>query len=584
MSTTTGDFRMSNVFSASKKLRLDGIQNLVTGMGTESYDQSMGMQLFSRPTLNQQQQSKLLKYGFLRKLVSKLPKAATSRWGNTTIIDGKADVLTSITTALDKIKIVIPGELPITGVRKAFYHALFNAFLTGNGAIVIHTVPKKNEILDLSQPLDLGNLKQIRKLVVLDRWQIQPILNQDLEEVMFFQTLMGGASRIHSSRVLWFDGEKLDSWGRMQNQGCDESILEGIYEVFMNYAGGIQGASRMLQDFDVLDIAIKGLWEMSEDQAKVMLTRAQQNTQMQSIYRARIRDMDDESLTHSTRSVGGYSDLLETLKKWMMANTEYPPAILFGEFSSGIGASGQSQEERTLWNETIADLQESRMTHQMTGRHVDAPGLLDILCACTDGPTKGKTPEGLGWAWNPLYTPTPTEQADLETNRAQMAMTLAGGDPDFLPQYIGSAYGGNVYNPIITLTPEYKKKIADAAALVPPPTPPAPQTDEYGNPVGTQYDDDPNAAQEQQTDSDDDPIDLKVRDAVKRGLKLQPLDGVPWDGKLFPPYLKEFSEGADLPADKLNEWRTFWRDPKPNRHIDRLLHGGNWGKIWCNRP
>ena len=60
---------MSNVFSAAQKLRLDGIQNLVTGMGVEAYDQSMGMQLFSRPILNQQQQSKLLKYGFLRKLV-----------------------------------------------------------------------------------------------------------------------------------------------------------------------------------------------------------------------------------------------------------------------------------------------------------------------------------------------------------------------------------------------------------------------------------------------------------------------------------------------------------------------------------
>ena len=568
---------MSNVFSAAQKLRLDGIQNLVTGMGVEAYDQSMGMQLFSRPILNQQQQSKLLKYGFLRKLVCKLPKAATSRWGNATIVDGNADVLTAIETAIDKIKVIIPGELPVTGVRKAFYHALFNAFLSGNGAIVIHTIPKKNEILDLSQPIDLKNLKQIRKLVVLDRWQIQPVLTQDLEEVIYFQTLMGGASRIHSSRVLWFDGEKLDSWGRMQNQGCDESILEGIYEVFMQYAGGIQGAARMLQDFDVLDIAIKGLWDMTEDQAKLMLTRAQQNTQMQSIYRARIRDMEDESLTHSTRSVGGYSDILETLKKWMMANTEYPPAILFGEFSSGIGASGQSQEERTLWNETISDLQESRMTHQLIGRHESAPGLLDILCACSEGPTKGKTPDGLGWAWNALYTPTPTEQADLEMNRAQMAMTIAGGDPAFLPQYILSAYGGSDFNPIITLTPEYKKQVADAAALIPPPAPPDPQTDEYGNPVGTQYDDDSG----QQNDSADDAIDLKVREAVNRGIKQHKDTNA---AGTLDRYLQDFADGSPLASDKMTEWRSFWRDPKPKPASDRLLHGGRWGKLWCNRP
>jgi len=578
---------MSNVFSAEQQQRFDGIQNLVTGMGVAAYDQTMGMEIINRPPLNQQQQSAFLKSGFLHKLICKLPKAATSKWGNTTIVDGDADVLTSITTALDKIKVVVPGELPTTGVRKAFYHALFNAFLTGNGAIVIHTVPKKDEVLDLSQPIDLKNLKQIRKLVVLDRWQIQPLMSQDLEEVTYFQSMLNGASRIHSSRVLWFEGEKLDAWGRMQNQGCDMSILESIKEPYMQYAASLQGAARMMIDFDVIDIAIEGLWSMTEDQARVMLTRAQQNIQMQSIYRARIRDKNSEEITHSTRSIGGFSDVLEVQKNWLMAQTEYPPAVLFGEFSTGLGASGKTQEERALWNDTIADLQESRMTHQLVGRHEDAPGLLDILCACTEGPTKGKAPEGLGWAWNALYTPTPTEQADLEMNRAQMAMTLAGGDPDFLPQYIGSAYGGNVFNPIVTLTPEYKKKIEDAAALIPLP---APEVDEYGNPIGTQYEE-PAAeteaappAEEPQTDSSDDAIDLRVRDAVKRGLKLQPLDGVPWDGKLFPPYLKEFSEGADLPSDKLNEWRSFWRDPKPNRHIDRLLHGGQWGKLWCNRP
>jgi len=576
---------MSNVFSAAQKLRLDGIQNLVTGMGMEAYDQTMGMEIINRPPLNQQQQSAFLKSGFLHKLICKLPKAATSKWGNTTIVDGKADTLTAITTALDKIKVVIPGELPTTGVRKAFYQAMFNAFLTGNGAIVIHTVPKKDEVLDLSQPIDLKNLKQIRKLVVLDRWQIQPLITQDLEEVTYFQSMMNGASRIHSSRVLWFEGEKLDAWGRMQNQGCDMSILESIKEPYMQYAASLQGAGRMMIDFDVIDIAIDGLWSMTEDQARVMLTRAQQNIQMQSIYRARIRDKNSEEITHSTRSIGGFSDILEVQKNWLMAQTEYPPAILFGEFSTGLGASGKTQEERALWNDTIADLQESRMTHQLTGRHSDAPGLLDILCACTEGPTSGKTPNGLGWTWNALYTPTPTEQADLEMNRAQMAMTLAGGDPAFLPQYILSAYGGKEFNPIVTLTPEYKKQVADAAALVPPPTPPEEQTDEYGNPIGTQYEDPAAApAEEPQTDSSDDPIDRRVREAVTRGLKQHKEMRRTSNVKAIDRYFHEFADGADLPVAKINEWRSFWRDPKPKSEVDQLLHGGQWGKLWCNRP
>ena len=583
---------MNNVFSAEQQQRFDGIQNLVTGMGVQAYDQTMGMQIVNRASLTQQQQSAFLKYGFLLKLVSKLPKAATSRWGNTTIVDGDTDTLTAITTALDKIKVVLPGELPITGVRKAFYHAMFNAFLTGNGAIVIHTVPKKDEELDLSKPLDLKNLKQIRKLMVLDRWQIQPVLSDGLEEITHFQTMMKGQSKVHSSRVLWFEGEKLDAWGRMANQGCDESILEGVKEPFMQYAASLQGASRMMIDFDVLDIAIKDLWAMTADQAKVMLARAQQNTQLQSIYRARIRDMDNEALTHSTRSVGGFSDILEVQKNWMMAQSEYPPAILFGEFSTGLGASGKTQEERALWNDTIAELQQSRMTHQLIGLHEDAPGLLDILCACSDGPTKGKPPTGLGWSWNALYTPTPTEQADLEMNRAQLAATIASLEPDFLAQYIGSAYGGGEFNPIVTLTEEYKKKIKDAAALIPPPPP---ELDDYGNPIGTVYAEPeaapveeepaPPAEEVPQADSaDDDAITLKVRDAVKRGLKQVEAGRKHVYVKPSDRYFQEFADGAELDRYTLNEWRSFWRDPKPKTDIDRLLHGGNWGKLWCNRP
>ncbi len=467
---------------APQQIRLDGIQNLTTGMGVQS---GLSMGLFSRPTLTREQQSRLLKYGFLRKIVSKLPKASTAKWGNPTIVDGDPETIASITTAMDKIKVLIPGELAVTGVKTAFYHALFNAFLTGNGAIVIHTIEKKDAAMDT--PLDLKNLKQIRKLVVLDRWTIQPVVPIDMmEEIEHFQ-ITGGA-KVHASRVLWFEGEKLDQWGKQVNQGCDESILDGIASIFEQYIGGIAGVAETLRNFSVIDIGIEGLWELTKDQAQVMRVRSQANLELQETMKARIRDKDKEIITRETRNVSGISDLMGMLKDWMLANTDYPPAVLFGEFSTGLGASGKTQEERALWNDTIADLQSNRLTHQLTGRHADAPGLLDILCACADGPTKGKVPNGLGWMWKPLYVPSPTEQADLEMNRAQMAMTIAGGDPSFMPQYLLSAYGGNAYNPNITITPEYKKQLQDQAALVPPP---APETDEYGNPIGTQYEEAP---------------------------------------------------------------------------------------------
>lgn len=586
---------MVDIFSPQSQVRFDGIQNLVTGMGTPAHDPSTANQIFIRRSLTQIEQSRLLQYGFLRKIVSKLPKATTAKWGNPTIVDGDPEMIADITKALNKIKVVIPNELAVTGVKNAFYRALFNAFLTGNGAIVIHTIEKKNK-LDLSEPIELNNLKSIRKLVVLDRWQINPVMPIDQEEVTHFQMMQGGTSRIHASRVLWFDGEKLDAWGTQENQGCDESILDGIYDVFNQYAGGIQGAARMLQDFDVLDIAIKGLHETTKEQSELIRSRSKLNAQMQSLYRARIRDMDNEALTYATRSVGGYSELLTMLKDWMLANTEYPPAVLFGEFSTGLNASGKTQEERALWNDTIADLQETRLTHQLTGRHADSPGLLDILCACADGPTKGKTPNGLGWQWNPLYTPTPTEQADLEMNRAQLAVTLEQVAPGFANNYVNSAYGGNSFNPTVTLTPEYKQQVADAAALVQPPAPEG-EVDEYGNPMDPAYTEEQAGeeevpAEEMQADStdwnphlDEWAIDSEVRKAVKKGVEMAIAAGSPKpNSKTVMPAQWRLTHGGNLTSAELVDWRKFWRDAEGRSEIDRLLHGGRWGKVWCNSP
>lgn len=573
------------------KHRFDGITNLLTGAGMPNYDSSRASMVMSRRSLTREEQSRLLQYGFLRKIVSKLPAAATAKWGTPTMTEGDAKTIAAIATAMDKIKVVIPGELPATGVKKAIHQALFNAFLTGNGAIVIHTIGKKNEDLDLSQPIDLKNLKQIRKLVVLDRWAIAPDMLQTVTdmtaEITHFTINNGSGGRVHASRVLWIEGERLDAWGRQQNQGCDESILDGIHEVFVQYAGGIQGAARMLQDFDVIDIAVKGLWNMDKKEAEATRVRAQQNSLMQSLYRSRIRDMESEAITHSTRSVGGYSDLLEKLRDWMFANLNYS-RVLFGDMPNGLNAGGSAEQEVKLWNDTIADLQSDRLTHQLTGRHADAPGLLDILCACSYGPTGGKTPIGLGWQWSKLYTPTPTEQADLEMNRAQLAATLESVYPGFAAQYINAAYTGAEFNSIVTLTPEFMKQLADVAALI---QPPQPETDEFGNPLEEQQVDEEGApieqvpeegAEELQTDSMD-AIDVMVRRSVRDGLKQAYGSGTALGA--YDLRLKEFANGGELSRSDLEAWRRYHRqsDGEKADEFQALLYGGKWGKVWANR-
>ncbi len=80
-----------------------------------------------------------------------------------------------------------------------------------------------------------------------------------------------------------------------------------------------------------------------------------------------------------------------------------------------------------------------------------------------------------------------------------------------------------------------------------------------------------------------DPIDRMVRESVSKGLKLFNTSRTVGDGKIPDRWMIDFADGGKLDSDDLIKWRSFWRDPKPKSELDKLLHGGRWGKVWGNR-
>lgn len=479
-------------------IHLDGINstlsNALTGMGYGQYDPTQGFRLNTHPgqCLTEEQQSELMRrHGLLRKVVNTIPKAATSRWGEPTLKEGKPSQLEKIAEALEKIPCTTATRR-YSGARKSFQVAMADAFRTGNAGIVMDVDDGKR----MDEPLDLDNIKTLRQLFILDRWSLCP----DTLGLGFGQsgihhytvrqkTQIIGASeitgKIHASRVLWFAGAETDDCSRRSNQGCDDSILEGVVRAFVLYLSAIEGAGRMIQDFDVMIHKISGL--MTEfglcdsngtsapgkggTAGEKLKERLRCNQVSKSVYRGMVIDKDKEELSQVTRSVGGYSDLLQMLKDHLLSETEYPPAILFGEFSSGIDASGRSNEEKQLWNETIGNAQAEKLHHLMIGSilgEVTQPGLLQVICLAKDGPTKGKIPEGLGWKWNTVYPPTEQEKCEAELKRTQIMGAIAALDPRFTAQALLSHYGGDTFKETVTISPEYRGALeAEAKTLKP---------------------------------------------------------------------------------------------------------------------
>ncbi|MGD1852713.1 MAG: anti-CBASS protein Acb1 family protein [Leptolyngbyaceae cyanobacterium] len=421
----------------------------------------------------------------MRKVVYTLPKAACRKWGTVTLDGGDPQDIEELNRALLRIPVIdTKRQRRGGGFKSAISLALGLAFKTGNGAIILDA----DDGRPLYEPLDLKNFRKIKSLRVASRWHITPYFyNSQGGSYSHYQIFGQGlyspgdefsspGTVIHRSRVFWFSGIEEDDeflGNRYNSPGTDRSILDLVIDAFLEYYGGIKGAGRMIADFDVIVHYIKGLAEMvqadcdgaTNNAQSLVAQTAARNAKSRSAFREYLADADEEKLEHVTRQVGGYNDLLNTLKTYLQANTPYPPAVLFGEFSSGLTASGEGQEERALWNETISELQEDKITPNLISLDPEFVGILGVVMAQREGPTKGEILDNVGWQWKPLYDPTPQQQAALEKDRATIIQTLAALDPRFTPNAILSNYGGQEYQPVVTLTDEYKAALEAEARL-----------------------------------------------------------------------------------------------------------------------
>ncbi|MBD2076217.1 DUF1073 domain-containing protein [Phormidium sp. FACHB-592] len=452
-----------------------GIYNPQTGMGMVGTDPSRSASVFYGGRLEREQQESLFRnYGLLRKVVCNIPRAATYRWGTPTLPTGSSAKLNALIDALNQIPIHSARHV-YKGAKKGFQEALKTAFLTGNSALVMDA----DDGLPLDQPLNLKRLNSVRKLWLFSRWQLVPddrsltVLRQSEHFEIVDHRAMDAPEaswRIHRSRVLWFRGaELIDGYTGSYNQGCDDSILQAMLESFYLYTNGVKGAGRMLEDFDFYVHKITGLLGKLESNPQkaqqVISARLEINRQRRSNFRDMVIDKENEEIAPVSRQVGGYSDMLDHCKNYLLASTDYPPSVLFGEFSAGLNATGMETSERQTWNDTTAQAQQDKCEDNVLT-------LANVLCAAKSGPTQGNELKGLAWHWHVLYAPSPEENAGLQSQFATMLSTLAQVEQSVIGQVgIRTLWGQNEFNQNLVLPKNYVKFLDDAiaAAVIPPP-------------------------------------------------------------------------------------------------------------------
>lgn len=465
----------------------DGLNRLVnetTGMGSTGYDPSMAFSFSggSLSTSNDYYQVLLAEEGLLRKAVQAIPAGCIAySWGRPEIAEGDDRVIQLLQDELDDIPVFSQIE-EFAGVRAGLHEAMTQAFMTGNAALVVEADDGK----DLSEPLDVANIKSIEAFHVFDRWNISPELATSFGPPQRYRIMQTTQRKgmlsgyVHSTRVFWLYGLRRSTQGRIYSGGFDKSLLEDLAEAYVYYKSAIQNSGRMLQDFDVMVHKIKDLGKIAAQACKNDPTslaaldglkdQLKISHKAKSNFRTYVADMDNEAFDQITRSVGGYRDLADFVKDFLPASCEFPAAILFGEFGNGgLNSGAKSKEEKELFNDVIRNAQNTRLTPIMTGmpskrrRYTTRPaGILELICLAKNGPLKGKVPKGLTWKWNDLYPQTQEERAATEGAWTGVLGAIASFDPNFTPNYILSRFA--TPDSPITLTEEYAELLREQAA------------------------------------------------------------------------------------------------------------------------
>ena len=289
------------------------------------------------------------------------------------------------------------------------------------GAVLIMLVDDGSK--DYEKPIRWRSLKRIRGLYALDRWRIWPApgwsgigtpehyeFNTNADADLARLGLEGTQTvKIHSTRVLRFEGEEVPWRWRSHFNWWGVSVLQPIWEVFRRYETGQNSAASLLHDFDQFIHKIPGLGQMIASGNQEAITRRLEVNQMaRSVYRGLVLDANEDA-SFITRSAAGIADVLDRLTQEVTGASGMPHTKLWGESPSGLGATGRSEDRS--FAQDVAEYQEDFLQDPLRQFY-------ETLMRCSEGPFTGEPPDDWRVNFRPTFVMTDEETATLRQSVA----------------------------------------------------------------------------------------------------------------------------------------------------------------------
>lgn len=269
---------------------------------------------------------------------------------------------------------------------------------------------------DVSTPLRLDSIGkgQFKGLLVLDRWLVQPSLENLVTEYgphlgkPKFYTVVADAQalinqRIHYSRVIRLEGVQLPYWQRIAENGWGQSVLERLWDRLISFDSVSAGAAQLAYKAHLRTYKIQKLRELIATGGKAFEAVVKQIDlirQYQSNEGMTLMDASDEFEAHQY-TFSGLAELKLSFGEELSGALQIPLVRLFGQSPGGLNSSGDS-DLRTYYD-NVAAWQDRDLR----------PGVTTLLEVVARSALEKPLPDGWDFQFRPLWQLTDTEKADI---------------------------------------------------------------------------------------------------------------------------------------------------------------------------
>lgn len=283
------------------------------------------------------------------------------------------------------------------------------------GAICVIMI--EGQKLDGPLRLDTIGKGQFKGLMVLDRWLVQPSLENLVEEygthfgkpkfyniVADFSPLPRG--KIHYSRIIRFEGEDVPFWQRIAENGWGVSVLEPLWDRLVAFDSITNGVGQLIHKAHLRILKMKDLREniASGSQRKIEgIAKMIESIRLyQTIEGLTLIDAEDEFETQNY-TFAGLAEVLDKFSAQLSGATKIPIVRLFGQSPGGLNATGDSDIRN--YYDAIHEQQE----HDLRG---PVALILDVLYRSELG---DKPARDLEFEFSPLWQLSEIEKGELNT-------------------------------------------------------------------------------------------------------------------------------------------------------------------------